>query len=86
MESVKKFEVVWDGEIIFMVSQSDFDRETTGLEQRRYAEQQARVAAERRVEEMEGLLRQASMLILDAELLRAIESTLTPTAEAVSHE
>lgn len=44
MESVKKFEVVWDGEIIFMVSQSDFDRETTGLEQRRYAEQPAPVA------------------------------------------
>lgn len=62
------------------------DEQVRDLEQRRHAEQQACQAAERRVKELEVLLRKASMLIADAELLRAIEAALNPTAEAVSHE
>lgn len=62
------------------------DEQVRDLEQRRHAEQQACQAAERRVEELEVLLRRASMLIADAELLRAIEAALNPTAEAVSHD
>lgn len=41
---------------LMLNNRDDLDDQLTGLEQRRYAEQQAREAAERRVEVLEGLL------------------------------
>ena len=44
---------------LLLNNRDDLDDQLTSLEQRRYAEQQAREAAERRVEELAGLLRQS---------------------------
>lgn len=41
---------------LLLNNRDDLDDQLTSLEQRRYAEQQAREAAERRVDELEGLL------------------------------
>ena len=77
----------------------DLDDQLTSLEQRRYAEQQACQAAERRVEELESLLKtvpfglhSGSMFIdgeckcSQCEFVRAVRAALNPTAEAESHD
>lgn len=78
-----------------VVMADDFDRVTADLEQRRYAEQKACQAAERRVEELEGLLRRAYRSDLAArhcqpytnsKLMDDIEAALDPTTEVTSHE
>lgn len=70
------------------------DDQLTSLEQRRYAEKQAREAAERRVEELNDLVKKAHIWVdrnncggWDAyELRDQLAAALNPTAEAVSHE
>ncbi|WP_448693526.1 hypothetical protein [Pseudomonas rhizophila] len=79
---------------LLLNNRDDLDDQLTTLEQRRYAEQQAREAAERRAGELSAhnqlvrkLLGQAKAnLKPGGRLAKAIEAALNPTAEAVSHE
>lgn len=75
-------------------NRDDLDDQLTSLEQRRHAEQQACQAAERRVEELNDLVKKAHIWVdrnnfggWDAyELRDQLAAALNPTAEAVSHE
>lgn len=86
---------------LLLNNRDDLDDQLTTLEQRRYAEQQAREAAERRVEELKGLLRRSRRYVeaawpdgvhsyrrnsIGGDLLSDIGTALNPTAETESHE
>lgn len=60
------------------------DDQLTSLEQRRYAEQQACQAAERRVKDLEWVLMAIRSKSIDTILIAQIDAALNPTAEAVS--
>jgi chromosome segregation ATPase len=67
---------------------NDREEQLHSLEQRRYAEQQAREAAERRVEELAGLL---EYMLSEDDMpvhwfAQRIDAALNHTAEAVSHD
>lgn len=78
---------------------NDLEEQNHSLEQRRYAEQQACQAAERRVKELEAAMGQVQSLCMSfpekaigmkahyvRQMLDIATRALNPTAEAVSHE